>query len=97
MCSASVSPFRTCGVPSFPTVADMENHTVHDILKNRGGIDADIVQLIASGKTDKEIAGILFLAHQTVRNKVSRILHATGMMNRTQLAVTWLVESQQVA
>ena len=75
----------------------MQNHTIHDMLENRAGIDADIVRLIASGKTDKEIAGTLYLAHQTVRNRVSRILHATGMMNRTQLAVTWLAESQRVA
>lgn len=38
---------------------------------------------------------MLFLAHQTVRNRVSRILRVTGMLNRTQLAVEWTSENPQ--
>ena len=79
------------------TVRGMTDTHIHLVLAARDDLDTQIVRLIAEGKTDKEIGGILFLAHQTVRNRVSRILAATEMMNRTQLAVMWLAESHHAA
>lgn len=50
-------------------------------------IDREILCAIASGRTDREIAGIVYLSPQTVRNRVSRLLGRLGRENRTQLAL----------
>lgn len=49
-----------------------------------------IAQLVALGLTNQEIADRLHLAHQTVRNRMTRIFDALGVNNRTQLAVMLL-------
>ncbi len=56
--------------------------------------DYGIAELISRGRTDREIADELHFSLQTVKNKVSRILSAVGVENRTQLAV--LVATQPV-
>jgi two-component system response regulator DevR len=43
--------------------------------------------LLAEGFSNKEIADRLFLADQTVRNYVHRVLSKLGLKNRVQLAV----------
>ena len=53
--------------------------------------DSQIADLVSAGLTNQEIAARLHLAHQTVRNHVSRIFDALGVNNRTQLAVLWLL------
>lgn len=53
-------------------------------------VDRSIVQMIAAGYTDREIADSVFLSHQTVRNRVSRILTYSGAKNRTHLAFLYL-------
>lgn len=45
-----------------------------------------ILQLIAEGKTNKEIAGEVFLSEKTVRNYVSNILAKLGLANRAEAA-----------
>lgn len=52
--------------------------------------DREIVQLVASGFTDREIAEIVNYSHQTVRNRLSRILGDSGARNRTHLACMYL-------
>ncbi len=46
-----------------------------------------ILDLIAEGKTNREIAGQLFLAEKTVKNYVSNLLAKLGMQRRTEAAV----------
>ena len=46
-----------------------------------------IVQLIAEGKSNKEIAAHLDYTEGTVKNYISRILQKTGCRDRTRLAV----------
>ncbi len=46
-----------------------------------------IIGLISEGKTNKEIAEVLFLGEKTVRNYVSNILGKLELSNRSQLAV----------
>lgn len=53
--------------------------------------DCEIVRLVAAGFADREIAETVFLSHQTVRNRVSRILGETGARNRTHLASMYLM------
>lgn len=51
--------------------------------------DQRLIGLIAQGLPDRQIAAEMHLSLQTVRNKVSRILHQLGLANRTRLAVWW--------
>lgn len=61
----------------------------------RDDLDTSIVGLVAGGLSDKQIAASVYLSCQTVRNRVSRILHESGFANRTQLAVVHLRREQQ--
>ena len=49
--------------------------------------ETKILQLIAEGKSNKQIAGLLFLAEGTVKNYVSRIMEKLQAASRTELAV----------
>jgi DNA-binding NarL/FixJ family response regulator len=46
-----------------------------------------ILNLIAEGKTNREIAGELYLAEKTVKNYVSNVLVKLGLKRRTEAAV----------
>ncbi|AFI63320.1 LuxR family transcriptional regulator [Bifidobacterium animalis subsp. animalis MCC 1489] len=50
----------------------------------------DIVELVAEGLDNREIAAKLFLSGGTVRNRISDILAKTNISNRTKLAIEWL-------
>jgi two-component system, NarL family, response regulator DevR len=70
---------------------------VLDRLRSRRGTDPRlaglsaqerrILDLIAQGMTNREIAAALFLAEQTVKNNVTSLLAKLGMQRRTQAAV----------
>lgn len=45
-----------------------------------------IVELVADGKTNKEIAAVVFLSDKTVKNYVSNILSKLGLQHRAQVA-----------
>src|SRR5690606_38064596 len=45
-----------------------------------------LLSLIAEGKTNKEIAAIVYLSEKTVRNYVSNILAKLGLSNRAEAA-----------
>jgi two-component system, NarL family, response regulator DevR len=49
--------------------------------------EQQILELIASGATNREIAAELYLAEKTVRNYVSNLLAKLGMQRRTEAAV----------
>ncbi|MGN9908455.1 response regulator [Phytohabitans sp. LJ34] len=49
--------------------------------------EIDILRLVATGSTNREIAGRLFLSEGTVKNHISRILGRLGLRDRTQAAV----------
>ena len=50
-------------------------------LSNR---EADVLRLLAQGKTDQQIAGELVLTEVTIRTHISRILMKLGLHNRVQ-------------
>jgi DNA-binding NarL/FixJ family response regulator len=52
-------------------------------------VDRQIVGLVAVGLSDREIADLVYLSCQTVRNRVSRLLDRCGVRNRTQLALLY--------
>ncbi|MFW6364081.1 MAG: response regulator [Spirochaeta sp.] len=53
------------------------------------GRELEVLQLIAEGLSNQEIADRLFLSTGTVRNYVSNLLEKLSLRDRTQLAVWW--------
>lgn len=49
--------------------------------------ETDVLRLIAEGKSNKEIAGELFLGEKTIKTHVSNILSKLGLNSRTQAAL----------
>ena len=49
-----------------------------------------VMKLVADGKSNKEIAGEMFLSEGTIRNYISGILDKLNLRDRTQLAVFYL-------
>jgi len=47
--------------------------------------ERQLVDLVARGMTNKEIASRLHLAEQTVKNHVHNILHKTGAVDRLRV------------
>lgn len=52
--------------------------------------EIQIIELIAEGYTNKEIADRVFLSEGTVKNKISEILGKLGLRDRTQIAIFYL-------
>ena len=50
----------------------------------------EVIQLVAEGFSNKEIAQKLFLSEGTVRNYLSTILEKLSLRDRTQLAIFYL-------
>lgn len=49
--------------------------------------DIGIIKLIAKGKSNREIAQTLNYSEGTIKNKISKILAATGLSDRTEITV----------
>lgn len=54
--------------------------------------ERSIIELVAEGLSNKEIAARLFLGEGTVRNYISTLLDKLGLRDRTQLAVFYYTE-----
>lgn len=59
------------------------NYDEYDI----NGRETKIIEMVADGLSNKEIAAKLFFSEGTVRNYLSTILEKLGLHNRTQLAI----------
>ena len=70
-------------IPGFISSTSKFDYTLYDINER----EINIIELIADGLSNKEIAAKLFLSEGTVRNYLSQILEKLGLHNRTQLAV----------
>lgn len=71
---------RLPGLMQSKTVPDYAGYGISDKEK-------EIMELVASGCSNKEIAGRLFLGEGTVRNYISTLLDKLQLRDRTQLAV----------
>jgi DNA-binding NarL/FixJ family response regulator len=66
------------GEPAPPAQVDLGDLTPRE---------REILQLIAQGSSNREIAQQLFLSEKTVRNHVSNLLSRLGLRDRTQAAI----------
>jgi len=67
-----------------PHVRERVNHSLPEPLSER---ELEILRLIATGASNKEIATSLFVAEGTVKNHVTNILGKLGVRDRTQAAL----------
>lgn len=66
----------------------MQNKESFDYAKYEiGEKEQEIIEQVALGKSNKEIAKTLFLSEGTVRNYISSVLDKLSLRDRTQLAV----------
>jgi DNA-binding NarL/FixJ family response regulator len=68
-------------------IASKQVHSPTLITEKLTSRETDILRLLAHGRSNAEIASILFLSEGTVRNHVSSILEKLGVSDRTQAAV----------
>ncbi len=64
------------------------NYAEHGISEK----EKEILELVAAGFSNREIAGRLFLGEGTVRNYISALLDKLALRDRTQLAVYYYTE-----
>jgi len=72
-------------------VREAEQKSDEDAFRDLSGRELDVLQLVAKGKTNPEIAESLNLSERTVGNYVSTILQKLHLTNRIELA-TYAVE-----
>ena len=53
-----------------------------------------IIEQVAKGLSNKEIASLLYLSEGTVRNYISTILEKLSLRDRTQLAIFYYTNIQ---
>lgn len=68
-------------------VKSMSATSVHKDLSDLSKREQDIIELVAEGRNNKEIAGELYLSEGTVRNYISQMLTKLDLRDRTQLVV----------
>lgn len=73
-------------IPELLTRTQKFNYEEYDITEK----EFSIIQLVADGLSNKEIAARLFLSEGTVRNYLSQILEKLELRDRTQLAAFYL-------
>lgn len=85
---AAVSP--AMGGKLFAALRDLLRHHGATMARTPEltGRELEILNLVASGKTSKEIAELLFISENTVRNHVRNVLDKLGMKSRFE-AVGW--------
>lgn len=73
----------------------LTNHSCFDF--DRYGIvekEQEIIEQVAKGLSNKEIAALLYLSEGTVRNYISTILEKLSLRDRTQLAIFYYTNIQ---
>ena len=60
------------------------------VLVPNDAIDVEILELVALGLMNDDIASVVHVAPQTVRNRMSGMLQRSRMSNRTEMAFTYL-------
>ncbi len=68
-------------------VKSMKKYREKNIEGELSGRELDILNLLADGLNNKEIASKLYLSEGTVRNYISIMLDKLNLRDRTQLAI----------
>lgn len=74
-------------VAEFARLANKPGAQVQPLVEPLSTREREILSLIATGASNREIAGTLFLAEGTVKNHVTNILGKLGVRDRTQAAL----------
>lgn len=61
-----------------------------DLMMGLSARQAEVMDLIADGKSNKEISKDLYLAEKTVKNHINQIFATLGVTTRAQAIVLWL-------
>lgn len=67
------------------------------VVRRLTGRQTHLLDLVAKGYTNQEIAGATFVAEKTAKNYVTELLNTLGFSNRTQLGVWWAVRNHEPA
>jgi DNA-binding CsgD family transcriptional regulator len=73
--------------------ASMTASQLAGTLKKLTPVEGDIVRLLLLGKTNKEIAQLLGKSAETVKSRISPLIHRFGVRNRTEL-VSVIISNQ---
>lgn len=52
--------------------------------------ESQVIDLVSQGKTNKAIAGMLYLSTGSIKQYLNRIFQKTDTENRTELAAKWI-------
>lgn len=98
----SIAPALGSVINGQSVFGDRIMNRLPEMIKSKGSFDfsahgisvkeKEILELVAAGYSNKEIAGKLFLGEGTVRNYISSLLEKLGLRDRTQLAVYYYTE-----
>jgi DNA-binding NarL/FixJ family response regulator len=80
------APMPSSTPPAVPVAASPESNR-HNLLTDK---ESRVLELIAEGMSNKQIANTVFLAEGTVKNYVSRIMEKLHANTRTELAIMTL-------
>jgi DNA-binding NarL/FixJ family response regulator len=78
---AAVQERLVAAVVDRPAASEREAQALPDSLTQR---ELEVLRLIASGRSNAEIAADLVVSHATVKTHVNRIFHKTGARDRAQ-------------
>lgn len=88
----------TNGSPYFsPKILELHqsNKLDHSGLNSLTPSEKKILKLIASDKTNKEIASLLFISHRTVEKHRSNIINKLNLEQKTNSLLIWAKENQE--
>lgn len=88
--------FAQLRYPTDKLVANPNSHAANssssEVLARLSDREQEVLNLIAQGKSNREIAKVLFLSEGTVKNYVTQILNRLDLRDRTQAAL-WAKEN----
>ena len=74
-------------VGSIPIAISCTNHMARPKEEQPTSRELEVLKLVVEGMSNKEIASLLGISHQTVKNHVTSILRKFGVEDRTQAVV----------
>lgn len=76
---------RALGDADQPSTAPPRRHLVEHMSPRQ----VEVMELVAQGRSNREIAASLFLAEKTVKNHINQIFASLGVTTRAEAIVAW--------